>query len=159
MIQVCFPSLHHQPAQKDLLPWQLFRRRFHLKVTDRDFVDRWLLDLIMSTCGFRHACYPQSSVLTVDDAPARSPDGWTTPLWQHRSNTFSMRRSCSTQAFKEKSRSISPAVSPVVAVFPHASEAGCQMYLLPLKMNIDGIRFPSPFFTQDGDLLRDLVQS
>lgn len=73
MIQVCFPSPHHQPAQKDLLPWQLFRRRFRLKVTYRDFVDRWLLDLIMSICGFRHARYPQSSVLTVDRCAGEEP--------------------------------------------------------------------------------------
>lgn len=73
MIQVCFPLPHLKPAQEDLLSWQWFRRRCHLKVTDRDFVDRWSLDLIKTICGFlpgttSRANHPQSAMLLTTDS-------------------------------------------------------------------------------------------
>lgn len=46
-------SPHQEPASKELLSWHRFRRWRRLKVTDKDFIDRWSLDLIMSICGFQ----------------------------------------------------------------------------------------------------------
>lgn len=164
MIQVCFPSPHLHPAQECLLPWQLFRRRFHRKVTDRDFVNRWSLDLIMSNCGFQRAHYlrEQSSVGEVcsrqqTDAPARRPDGWTAALWQHRSDAFSVRRCCSSSTFKEKSCSIFPALSSGVEFFPRASGAPCKLRSITLEQEHWWDSFPLLFFTWDWELPVDLL--
>lgn len=43
-----------KPAPEGLLSWQRFRRRCHLKVTDRDFADRWSLDLIKTIQAWKH---------------------------------------------------------------------------------------------------------
>lgn len=164
MIQVCFPSLHLQPAQECLLPWQFFRRRFHWKVIDRDFVNRWSLDLIMSNCGFQRAHYlsEQSSVGEVcsqqqTDVPARRHDGWTAALWQHRPDAFSVRRCCSSSTFKENSCSIFPALSSGVEFFPHASGVCCKLRSIALEQKHWWDSFQLPFFTWDWELLGDLL--
>lgn len=66
-------SPHLEPASKELLSWQRFIGWRHLKVTDKDFTDRWSLDLIMSICGFQprqmHFHYPSGQwSLSVNDA-------------------------------------------------------------------------------------------
>lgn len=162
MIQVCFPSPHLQPAQECLLPWQPIRRGFHRKVIDRDFVDRWSLDLIMSNRGFQRTHYlsEQSSVGEVrscqqTDAPARRPDSWTAALWQHRSDAFSVRRCCSSSSFK--SCSIFSALSPGVEFFLRASGACCKLRSIALEQEHWWDSFPLPFFTWDWELLGDLL--
>lgn len=164
MIQVCFPSPHLQPAQECLLHWQLFRGRFHRKVTERDFVNRWSLDRIMSNCGFQRAHYlsEQSSVGEVcsqqqKDAPTRRSDGWTAALWQHRSDAFSVRWCCSSSAFKENSCTIFPVLSSGVEFFPHASGVCCKLRSIALEQEHWWDSFPLPFFTWDWELLEDLL--
>lgn len=66
-------SPHLEPASKELLSWQGFIGWRHLKVTDKDFTDRWSLDLIMSICGIQprqmHSHYPSGQwSLSVNDA-------------------------------------------------------------------------------------------
>lgn len=66
-------SPHPEPVSKELLSWQRFMGWRHLKVTDKDFTDRWSLDLIMSICGFQprqmHSQHPSGQwSLSVNDA-------------------------------------------------------------------------------------------
>lgn len=119
-------------------------------MTDRDFVDRWSLDLIKSIPGFQPATTswandPQSAMLLTAERA-----GWTAAVWQRRSDTFFS----SSWTFREQHCSSFQLCHPFLTCASRAQrQADAQMHpdrnvlIVTLKRNIYRNNLSSPFFT------------